>query len=236
MKKLYFLLVIAALCFTSTVASAQFINQGASNNSTSAEFKSIMNFFDVTYSPVNFKAIYDDESETEDLNAISLNWGQARAIATTLPLYLHYGFGLQYAWLTDSEKDDYYDYNYKSTTSFLTAKIPVNLMYSLNIPNTNASVIPYIGLNLQGHIIGQNKTETEYDGDSETEKVNLFNKDDMDDEQFNRFVVGWQVGAKVALNKCFIGIAYEGPVTNLYKDGDYKINTNQINISLGIRF
>ena len=161
MKKLYFLLVIAALFFTSTTASAQFLNQGG-RGSSSAEVSNVMNFADITYSPVNFKAKGDGSSiDIFDLNAISLNWGQARNIMNILPLYVHYGFNLQYAWKTDKDEDG--GWTIKETCSFLTAKIPVNLLYNLNIPNTAVSVMPYVGLNLQGHILGQEKYKLTYD-------------------------------------------------------------------------
>ena len=66
--------------------------------------------------------------------------------------------------------------------------------------------------------------------------MSFFDKDDMDDETFNRFVVGWQIGAKLAFNDFVLGIGYEGPVSNLYKEDDFKINYSLINISIGVKF
>ena len=86
---------------------------------------------------------------------------------------------------------------------------------------------------------GSYKSSSTYDGETESESFSYFSKDDMEDiygKAFNRILLGWQIGAKVAYDKYFFGIAYEGPVTNLYKNGDAKINFNYVNISLGIRF
>lgn len=243
MKKIYFFLVAVALFVSGATASAQFMNQGASSKaSSSADVEDLFSTVEFTYSPVtmNSSIKYDGDSvkSSEDLNAISLNWAKVTSLPVDLPLYLQYGAGVQYAWMTDSESEG--DYSSKSTTSFLTAKVPVNVMYYFQIPSMNIALLPYAGLNLQGHILGQQKYTVKYDGESESETISFFSKDDMDDEPYNRFVVGWQIGAKVAFDKYIVGIAYEGPVTNLYKfneDGvTAKMNSTQINISVGIKF
>lgn len=216
-------------------ASAQFMQStGGSKASSSASVEDVFSTFDFTYSPVTMKAEGDGESDSEDLNGLSLNWTQARLVTSQLPIYLQYGAGLQYTWKTEGESED--DYDWKSTTSFLTVKVPVNVLYNFAVPNTSVSVMPYIGLNAQFHVLGQLKATVEYGDEKETKKINYFSKDDMDDETYNRFCLGWQIGAMVAFNKYFVGVGYQGPVTNLYKEGDLKINTSQVNISLGIKF
>ncbi len=224
MKKIYFILVAVALFISGAGASAQVMDE-------------VINTADFTYSSFTLNAgVGDDDDEiSTDMDAVSLNWAQARAILPSLPVYLQYGVGLQYAWDSDTEKED--GYSYKSTMTFLTAKVPVNVMYYFNVPTTEIALVPYAGINLQGHIIGQQKSTVKYDGDSQSSSSSFFSKEDMEDEAFNRFVVGWQIGAKVAYKKYYVGIAYEGPVTNLYKYEDIiKVNTNQINISFGIKF
>ncbi|MBQ8420835.1 MAG: outer membrane beta-barrel protein [Bacteroidales bacterium] len=240
MKKSVFLVAAALFVFSAT-ASAQFVtssSNSASKAASSPDIEAAFSTFDITYSPVTFKADYDDDNgdtESEDLNAVSLNWMRADVLPVNLPLYIQYGVGLQYAFMTDSVSEGDY-YSYKTSVSFLTAKVPVNVLYAYTIPNTQVSLMPYLGLNLQGHLLGQEKYTIEYDGEKETEKINYFSEDDMGDEKFNRFVLGWQVGAKVSFMQFIAGVAYEGPVTNLYKDKHYKINTSQINITLGIKF
>ena len=216
----------------SVSASAQFM-QSNGGSKAKASVEDVFNTVDLTYSPVTMKATMGGSSLTEDYNGISLNWSQARLMTDKLPIYLQYGAGAQFSWYTDSSSSDYYDV--KTTTSFLTVKVPVNVLYNFAIPNTNLSVMPYLGLNAQVHVLGQSKTSQEYDGETQTFKVNYFSKDDMEDP-YNRFVLGWQIGAMVSYDKYFVGIGYNGPVTSLYKNGDFKIQTSQVNISLGIMF
>ena len=231
MKKSIFLAAVAFMLM-SVSASAQFM-QSNGGSKAKASVEDVFNTFDLTYSPVTMKASYEGDSTTEDLNGLSLNWAQARLLTDQLPVYLQYGAGVQFTWKTDTSSNDYYDV--KTTTSFLTVKVPVNVLYNFAIPNTNLSVMPYLGLNAQVHVLGQTKASQEYDGETETTKVNYFSKDDMEDP-YNRFVLGWQIGAMVSFNKYFVGIGYNGPVTSLYKNGDFKIQTSQVNISLGIMF
>ena len=100
--------------------------------------------------------------------------------------------------------------------------------------------MPYAGIHVLGHIMGkQNDTEwISIDGDREktTEIINLFSSEDMGNHKLNRFGIGWQVGAKVAFDRFLIGLAYEGPLSNLEKDDTYKLRRSQANISIGVMF
>lgn len=218
----------------SVSASAQFM-QSNGGSKAKASVEDVFNTVDLTYSPVTMKASYEGDSTTDDLNGLSLNWAQARLLTDQLPVYLQYGAGVQFTWKTDTSSDDYYDVKVKNTTTFLTVKVPVNVLYNFAIPNTALSVMPYVGLNAQIHVLGQSKTTTTYEDDKETSKMSYFSKDDTENP-YNRFVIGWQIGAMVSFNKYFVGIGYNGPVTSLYKNGDFKIQTSQVNISLGIMF
>ena len=231
MKKSIFLAAVAFMLM-SVSASAQFM-QSNGGSKAKASVEDVFNTVDLTYSPVTMKATMGGSSLTEDYNGISLNWSQARLMTDKLPIYLQYGAGAQFSWYTDSSSSDYYDV--KTTTSFLTVKVPVNVLYNFAIPNTALSVMPYVGLNAQIHVLGQSKTTTTYEDDKETSKMSYFSKDDTENP-YNRFVIGWQIGAMVSFNKYFVGIGYNGPVTSLYKNGDFKIQTSQVNISLGIMF
>ena len=232
MKKSIFFAAVAAFMLMSVSASAQFVqSKGGSKAAASATVEDVFNTFDITYSPVKIKTSYKNNSAVTDLNGVSLNWSQARVLTNQLPVYIQYGAGLQYTWKTDSE--DYY----KSTDHFLTVKVPVNVLYNFVIPNTAVSIMPYVGLNAQVHALGQSKITYDLgDGEKEVAKFSYFSKEDMDDEPYSRFVLGWQIGGMVAFNRYFVGVGYNGPITNLYKEGDAKINHSQVNISLGIKF
>ena len=231
MKKSIFFAAVAAFMLMSVSASAQFVqSKGGSKAAASATVEDVFNTFDVTYSPVTAKVSYKNESQTEDMNGVSLNWSQARVLTNQLPIYIQYGAGLQYTWMTDGEGD------YKTMDHFLTVKVPVNILYNFVIPNTAVSIMPYVGLNAQVHALGQSKITYDYDGEKEVVTSSYFSKDDMGEDVWNRFVLGWQIGGMVAFNRYFVGVGYNGPVTNLYKEGEVKVNHSQVNISLGIKF
>ena len=189
--------------------------------------ESVFNTADFTYSPVTLKAKTDGADVSTKYNAVSVNYDQARLLPISFPLYIQYGAGLQYTWKT--EKLD----GVKDSDTFLTLKVPVSVLYQFEVPNVPLTIMPYAGLNLQAHLLGQSKVS--YEGESE--KFSYFSKDDMNGDPYNRFVVGWQIGARFMYQDYFIGLSYNGPVTNLYKySSDLKVRNSQFNISVGLRF
>ena len=207
MKRVSLFLVAVAFAMSSVTANAQLKGSEV-----------VFNSFEVTYSPTTLKVIFLEF----DINSVSADWAQVRALPLGYPLYLQYGAGLQYS-------AGEYGLLVGQKVKFLSAKVPVNVMYSLDLPNTNFTVMPYAGLNFRFNILGLNE--------SDDSKTNMLNKDDMDGEPLNRFVLGWQIGAKVSYDRYLLGIGYEGPVTNLSND-EYgnKMTVSYVNISLGIKF
>lgn len=211
-------------------ASAQFVtssSNAATVGSTNSSVVSKIGTFGVSYSPTKMNLISGNTSESEDFHTLSMTWTNANALHPTQPVYFEYGLSAQWTFLNDSEDEDY-----SVSTNYVGVKVPVNLLYKYHIPQTKIAVAPYVGLNLTGYLIG--KTTVKY-GDTK-ESMSYFSKDDMGDERFNRINVGWQIGARAYVNDIFVGIAYEGPITNLYKEGNSKVNFNHINITLGLAF
>lgn len=238
MKKMIFM--VAAFILMGATASAQFTTSGGGRRSvsTSSSVESKFGTFSVSYNPVKFKATEDDDTSTRDFHGISATWTDAYSVVPNVPVYFEWGIGAQWSFKNDSDSEGSGDYKveYKESTNFVSIKLPVSLMYKFDVPQTNFSVLPYAGLNLSGYVLGKEKYTAKMKETSESEDFSYFDKEDMGDEQYNRFVVGWHIGARLFINNLLIGIAYEGPVSNLYKEDDFKINTNQINISLGIKF
>lgn len=245
MKK-YVLLLLALWVVSGTFMSAQ---TRVFPYVRSANTKSVINMVEIQYSPVLQNTIMDKYIRSVKMNAFSLNVSQARPILNSYPahpLYLQYGLNLQYTFHKNEDQDDV-DYNgtkysagFDILTSFFTAKIPVNLLYSFHIPQTRMSFMPYAGMNMLVHLVGRQK-DTEWKSingkkDSETEIKSLFKDDDMGDNPCKRFGLGWQVGAKLAYDKLLFGLAYEGYLLNLQKGDDYKVRMPQVNISVGVRF
>ena len=230
MKK--FVIVVCAIALSVVTASAQFTTSGGAKKSYSSSPDSKFGTFSVSYNPVTFKLTSGNSSTSRDMNGISLLWTDAYSVVPNVPVYFEYGVGAQWTFLNEKEEDE------NASINFLSLKVPVSLMYKFDVPQTEISLVPYAGLNLTGHILGQQKYQWDNGDSKESQTRSFFSKDDMgEDGTYNRFVVGWHIGAKVFIKKFLVGVAYEGPVTNLYKyDDDMKYNTSQVNISVGINF
>lgn len=223
MKKIILLFTAVTFVMSSVTARAQLQN---------SEAESVFNTLEVAYSPTTMNVNFGIDLKFK-LNSIAAEWSQARALPLGFPLYVHYGVGLQY---TMGKMEIFAS---DSKLNILSAKVPVNLMYVFEIPNTNLSLMPYAGLNSRCNILAQSKDKEGLD-DSGQEKIvttDLLSKDDMGNEPFNRFVFGWQVGAKVSYDRFLLGIGYEGPVSNFYKaEEGLTVSMRYVNISLGIKF
>jgi len=93
----------------------------------------------------------------------------------------------------------------------------------------NMSLFPYVGLSLKGHLFGEIEEENEYY--DETYTINVFDDDDLEDP-WNRFQIGWQIGATLNINKYNVGLSYGTDITELGEDMD----TKTFKLSLGVNF
>lgn len=257
MKK--FIVVVCAFFALSAAASAQFMNAGASASKSSGtpmfsgDHPKSFSTFSLTYSPVNMTGKYDGLEvdlfkgffgSEAGMNALSLNWTNAHNVYAPLPLYLEYGLGVQWGFASGDMSEE--GYKSEISANFLSLKVPVSAVFDFAIPTTPISVAPYVGLNLSGYLLGSAKNTYEYTGEgaeymedaSGEEERSFFSKEDMESagEPFNRFILGWHIGARIGFNKFFLGIAYEGPLTNFYNKNGLKYYSNQVNISLGLKF
>ena len=253
MKRIFFLL-FALLVMSSIVVSAQMkpFPYTKTNQNTAIRTNKTADVFhmvEVNYSPVLQNTIMDKYTRAVKMNAFSLNVSQFRSILDTYqthPLYLQYGLNLQYTYHINEDQDDVsyngtkYSAGFKILTTFFTMKVPVNLLYSFQIPQTSLSFMPYAGAHMLVHLSGRQK-DTEWESingkkNSTTEVKSLFKDEDMGSNPCNRFGLGWQVGAKIAYDRLLFGLGYEGYLLNLQKGDDYKVRMPQVNISLGIMF
>ena len=223
MKKFFVSLCAVALFAVS--ASAQFVNstQGAGQ---SANHEKVWNTVSISYSPISATVM---GMEAADLNALSVAWTQARSVLSTHPLYVEYGLGAQWSFMTNSVNSDYS--TSKSSSHYLSLKAPVSVLYKFTFGDV--ALMPLAGLDLGCYVLGKEKAEStvSYAGQSETYTAET---DVFAEGNYNRFIFNWHVGARVAYKKVFLGIGYEGPITSL--QSDYKIKTSQFNISLGLTF
>lgn len=141
----------------------------------------------------------------QNLYGVSVGAAQKKALPVSLPLSYEYGADLMAA--------------FGDGVKLFSAIVPVNIMYTIDLDQIQ--LIPFAGLNLTAHILGEDSDEGE--------SIDLFNKDEGN---CNRFQVGAQFGAKAVYEKYIFGVSYQPSIT---KFTDYT-NLNILNISVGILF
>lgn len=212
MKTKFFL--TAALVAMSLSASAQFTDNSASTASVSSIGNSSgWGYAYVEYNPLTVKI---DEKGADDVSmtAFSAGYSQAFPVSQGTPLFVEAGLGLMYA--NKSDFDDIDDLDF----SMVSAKIPVNIMYAFNLPNSEISIIPFGGLTLRGNISGK----FTYKGGKKDKEYDVFDKKDMEDmgmldgKAWNRLQVGWQIGLKARLGDSFlVGLSYGNDMSEIAK-------------------
>lgn len=249
--KIKFLALVAAMMINTT-SFAQFSQSKSSSNSSNeiskgwnslyVQYNSIgtsyslssFNDRDEDYGDEYQKAI-DNSGLSDKLNAFSIGYNRAINLTPSTPLYLEVGAALQYAFYSDETTDHDVEVTLKFTTNMLTAKVPVSLLYHIDIPNSDFAIEPFVGIDFKYNIIGTAKRTYKYYGKTKKDKIdNIFDKKKCDGHQANRFQAGWHVGANFVYKKAFIGISYGQDFSKFHDDIDLKFNT--LSATLGCRF
>ena len=173
--------------------------------------------FGIEYLPSQFS--YDGGDETESFTGLALNYTNAISLTQSMPFFLEWGIGAQYSFRSESKHDTDYKMN------MISAKIPINLIYDIAMPNSTIHIDPFVGVKFRGNIWGQEKIEY----GKHDEKVDLFDSDEGD---CNRFQVGLQAGVKVRFTGFFIGAGYGIDFSEFSK----KTKINEWKIMLGLVF
>ena len=137
-----------------------------------------------------------------DINAFTLGLARAFSLSSNIPIYIEPSVAGQC--FVQYHNNDY-------GVVFASIKVPVNLLYRVNIPNSKASFIPFAGLYL---------------------RYNVWGNHDMFD-YCKRFQVGGHVGLKAAFGGHFImGVSYGSD----FNDIDRIKKLQSVNLSLGVAF
>ena len=212
--------------------------------------------FSTAYVQWNFETMKYSKSgfsSSSSGNSISGGFSYAFGIAGATPLYLEPGVALKYVW----DKDDNWKFN------MLSLKVPVNVVYSFAATenfNIEPYAGVYLRGNLlakekfetnggwdddwddwddweDDYSDFDDDWETTYEAPSSSgrskDSVDLFSKDDMGDDTWNRFQVGLQLGVRARINQKFmIGVGYSQDLSNITDNTKF----HSFDISLGICF
>ena len=189
MKKLIVMAVLAAMGLQ---AQAQIVSSRSSMVTREVIDRGGWSTFGVEYLPSQFS--YDGD-DTESFNGLALNYTNAISISQNMPFFIEWGIGGQYSF----KSQDKHGVDYKM--SMISAKIPVNLIYDIAMPNSSVHFDPFVGVKFRGNIWGQEKVESS----GYSEKYDMFDSDEGD---CKRFQVGLQAGVKVRFDGFFVGVGY----------------------------
>ena len=227
MKKVK-LFAVFALLFVCATSYAQFANS-SSASSTTASAEEWSTFW-VEWNPSSFEP---SKGDGQSFTGISVGYSKSFGVSSNLPLFVEGGLGLQYSFYSEE------DYDITEKLTMFSVKVPVNLVYRYNLPNSTVSLCPFAGVTLRYNLSGNMKYEYEdeddYYDDEEDYEYNLFDKDDMGskDATWKRFQIGWQIGAKAIFNnKLSLAVSYGSDFSEIVKKTKVKTTT----ISLGFVF
>lgn len=257
----------AALALLATgTAFAQFANSTAKSSSSSSSSTVSTDGWSSFWVEWNPTTIEFDQKNVDDESAtgLSLGFSKTFGISPSLPLFVEVGIGAQYTFNTKEmgeelgfDDDDYDACDPKLKTTLISAKVPVNLMYAFQIPNSSITLLPFVGANLRYNISGKRKLEWNFTDeaieyledrygrnweDKTMEGIPLkgydfdvFDKKDMgsDDNTWKRFQIGWNIGLKARINDQFLlGVSYGKDFSELAK----KTKMSTTTISVGYTF
>ncbi len=205
---------VTVLLTVSASAFAQFTNSGSGSSASLSDQKGWSTLY-VEWNPSSLRPSHGD---SKSITGFSAGYNHATSISSTVPLFVETGVGVQYS----SYSPEYF------SVTMISAKVPVELLYAWQLPNSSVTLIPHAGLNLRFNAFGQ------LSEDDHEDKYNIFSKDDMGSEDvWKRFQIGWQIGVKARFNKSFmIGASYGTDFSEICEKA--KIGT--ASITLGYTF
>ncbi len=174
------------------------------------------NTFYLQFNPITAKVDIPGQKD-KHLSAIAAGYSHAFAIANGTPLFVEAGANLEYGFKTEDMAGVDVDY------SMLSVKVPVNLVYEFQIPNSSIAIDPYAGLRLRGILMAKQK------GGGQT--INYFDKDDMaPNDTFKRLQVGAQFGVNAKISNTFlVGAGYGFDFSKVHE----YVKFSEFNITLG---
>ena len=238
-------------------APTQLTKSKASNSSLNSN-KRGWHGVNVSYHPItiqtsassSYDGVNESASESVNTNGLSIGYTYSYLISSQVPVFIESGINFQ--WINEtsdeSEKNDYWEYKSNSKFNLYSIRVPLNIGYKLAF-NEKSSFFAFAGLyargNLSGRIKGNYSYSNEYgEFESDVFNINIFDKNDMDGETYNRFQFGWQAGGGLSYSNLYVSASYGKDFNNLYgvseknEYGSYDIKTkiSTISITLGLHF
>ena len=130
--------------------------------------------------------------------------------------------------LTSKGAKESYEGN-KATINAMYLQLPVHAAYKFDLSDGMKIVVnagPYLAYGIGG------KVKEKYEGDSES--YDFFG--DAKEGYAKRFDFGIGVGLGLEFGSAKLGVGYDLGMANLYDSDDYKVNTNNLFVTVGYKF
>lgn len=193
------------------------------------------NIFGISYNNTSFSNNWGDKEDNFSTNGFGIDYIHGFKLSNQYPMFIETGLNLNYNFGTvyeDLDDDGDGDYSKMNNLNF---QLPVNYVYRFDITDDFA-IAPYFGFNFKLHLLSNEKYGVIYDGEKEEETYSLFSKDDMGDETWNRFQMGWHIGSRFQYSRISLSLQYGTDFINAFScDGD-KISTGTFKMTLGLSF
>lgn len=228
MKKFISTAVMAALAIS---ASAQL----ASDMSMSeTDAPGSYNLLGVSYDNTNLsgKNFEFNDKKSMGLNGFAVEYIHGFGLSSTNPMYLELGakFNMGFGSNTDE--------GYELKMQMMRLSVPVSYAWRFGLGDGMA-LTPYAGIDFRFNVLGR-VNEIEPNGD-ESGWNSVFSKDDMgEDDTWNRFQLGWHVGARFEYSRVFLGVSYGTDFIKAFKydeEGEKcHVTTGNLAVTVGYRF
>lgn len=231
MKKIFALAAAFGMCFS---ASAQLATEMEMNTFDS---NSDYNIIGLSYDHTSLsgKNYEFNDNESMGLNGFGIEYIHGFSLSRQLPMFLELGakINMGFGSAEDPEDSDYY-----TSVQMLRVNVPVSFAWRFNIGGDMA-ITPFAGLDFRVNAMARAKYN---EPGEEYEWVSMFDDEEMggDDETWNRFQMGWHLGARFEYNR--LSLAISGGTDFIkafnYSEDGYKshVNTGNLAITLGYRF
>ncbi|MDE6628254.1 MAG: porin family protein [Muribaculaceae bacterium] len=244
MKKIILACMAACVAFA---GSAQIIRSTTSERSMSfqsepAAEKQFSNYAVLALSYDHTSFSFNKEAGGSDYNfgtnGIGFNFIKGYNVSRKLPLYIEWGLNMSYGQSSDSEVQGKAKVTEKNR--FLSFGLPVNLAYRHGITD-KLFVKPYLGINFRVTALGDNRIDAEYDGETMTgngygEWESVFDSEEGYESHWNRFQMGWQIGASIEYSALYFGLQYGTDFIPAFSYESAKVNTGMFRLLLGVSF
>lgn len=170
------------------------------------------------------------EGSNETFSGFAIQYVHEWKLAENTPIYFGTGLKMNSNYKYNNGKEripGYGKVEYKESINIMSLTVPLNVSYKIGLSET-ATLQPYTGFGVKLNVVG--KGSLIVSGDKAD--FNFFDKIDAGEASWNRFQIGWHIGAGVNVKKFYIGFEYGLDMMSLSST----IKTSHLGISLGLNF